>query len=451
MMDDADVVSTNTAARGVCDSERLFGKRISFNDSDSSGHLPSSPSLPVKKRFKSDVEAEDQPSPGINDVLLGKGSACFDHIGNRRFRVLVEVNVDSFFDGDVASSKVDASSRTSKQDDVIDNVINSIQGNKPSGRFLLPIGKSEEGCSSDLNSSLNGMTWRVASNEEARQKVHDTFQAAGRFFIKRDRVFDKIKRLSQVDGDGEDCTQLNDDFGSQSNVDLGCSSVQAKGTACQADGKTPHALTNEKTGSTCSSVQAEGTKAADAETPHALTKEKTGIPDVDDAATRNACKRSPVSASRVTPFALNQNQPSSFSRILHSSISQQLCFTNGLRNNYIPAMVSSFQSIPIEEFFMPDERDSSSTAEEITHPAAFVVPSNYDVLCGPGQAFFHHIGNRRFRILIEMNMERYEQEYEKVGRGENFAIHEIVSQILESIANKCDPKGRFLAMDMQTG
>ena len=114
-------------------------------------------------------------------------------------------------------------------------------------------------------------------------------------------------------------------------------------------------------------------------------------------------------------------------------------------------MVSTLQSIPIEEFFMPDERDNPSSAEAITHTAAVIVPSNYDVLCGSGQAFFHHIGNRRFRIIIEMNMERYEQEYHKVGRGENFAIHEIVAQILESIANRCDPRGRFLAMDMQTG
>ncbi|KAL7493421.1 hypothetical protein ACHAWT_002580 [Skeletonema menzelii] len=399
--DGGGVVTNNTAANGVCDKEWV-GKRISFNDSESGGNLSSS--LPVKKRFKSAVATEDQPSvllPGINDVLLGKGSTCFDHIGNRRFRVLVEVNVDSYFDGDIELSKVqDTSSKTSKQDDIINNVLSSIQGNRPSGRFLLPIGKSEERCSIDVNSSLNEISWRVASNEEARQKVHVTFMAAGRFFIKRDHIFDKIKRASEADEDCEDCAQLNDeDFGFQTSVELGCSSAQTKGTA-----KIAHTQTDEAT---------------------------------NDA--------------RNFSSASNLNQPTSFSRILHSSISQKLCSSNGLRNNYIPAMVSTLQSIPIEKFFMPDERDNPSSAEAITHPAAFIVPSNFDVLCGSGQAFFHHIGNRRFRIMIEMNMERYEQEYHKVGRGENFAIHEIVAQILESIANRCDPRGRFLAMDMQTG
>jgi predicted Co/Zn/Cd cation transporter (cation efflux family) len=101
---------------------------------------------------------------------------------------------------------------------------------------------------------------------------------------------------------------------------------------------------------------------------------------------------------------------------------------------------------------MPDERDNASTAEAIIpHPAAFIMPSNYDVLCGSGQAFFHHIGNRRFRIMIEMNIERYEKEYLKVGRGENCEIHEIIAQINQSIAARCDPPGRFLAMDMNTG
>ncbi len=443
---DGVAITANIATSGASSAhpEKLCRNRISFNDSESNTNL--SPSLPVKKRFKS----EDQPSaafmdpgltafqPGINDVLLGKGSTCFDHIGNRRFRILVEVNVDNYFDSNITSSKVeDTLSKTSKQDEIINNVLSSIQGNSPSGRFLLPMGKAEDSCSSNVVSSLDEVPWKVATKEEARQKVHITFLAAGAFFIKRDHIFDMIKRASQVDEDGGDLpvVQLSDDDRSagQSNVDSGCTSVQTKDVrACQAVAKTADTMINN---------------------------DISGIVDgrwrsQHDDNPRNDSERSAVSANTVSassaPFTLNLKQPTSFSRILHTSISQQLCYTNGLVNNYIPAMVSTFQSIPIEEFFMPDERDNPPSAEAITHPASFIMPSNYDVLCGTGQAFFHHIGNRRFRIMIEMNIERYEKEYQKVGRGENFSIHEIVAQINKSIATRCPP-GRFLAMDMRTG
>lgn len=436
--DDDVAVNTNIAAsRASTHPDKLCGNRISFNDSE------------VKKRFKS---GNDQPSavfldpglkalPGINDVLLGKGSTCFDHIGNRRFRILVEVNVDNYFDSDITTLKVEdrSSEKTSKQDEIIDNVLSSIQGNSPPGRFLLPMGKAEGNCSSNVVSSLDAISWKVASKEEARHKIHVTFLAAGRFYVRRDHIFDMIKRASQVDEDDGDLpfVQQSDDDRSagQSNVDSGCASVQTKDVrACQVVANTSDTMiSNDVTG---------------------IVDGRWGIQH-DDRAPRNDSGRSAISANTVSanssPFTLNINQPTSFSRILHTSISQQLCYVNdGLMNNYIPAMVSTFQSIPIEEFFMPDERDNPSSAEAITHPAAFIMPSNYDVLCGSGQAFFHHIGNRRFRIMIEMNIERYEREYQKVGRGENFSIHEIVAQINKSIATM-SPPGRFLAMDMQTG
>jgi len=420
-------VAANIATEGASSthtSDELCSKRISFNDSDSSSHLSSS--LPVKKRFKAGdydvgVPIKEQPSavstgpgvtasPGINDVLLGKGSICFDHIGNRRFRVLVELNVDNYFDSDITASKVeDTSSRTSKQDDIIDSVLSSIQGNCPSGRFLLPVGKSEDSSNDNevIEEDFDKMFWKSASNKEVRQKVHVTFLAAGRFFIKKDHISEIIKRASQVDDHGGDGVQSVD----ESNVDT----MEQKASKINAGYR---------------SVQTKDERASQVD---AKTADKP-----------------------TTPFTLNMNQPTSFSRILHTGISQQLSLANGLVNNYqsnyIPAMVSTFQSIPIEEFFMPDERDNASTAEAIIpHPAAFIMPSNYDVLCGSGQAFFHHIGNRRFRIMVEMNIERYEKEYLKVGRGENCEIHEIIAQINQSIAARCDPPGRFLAMDMNTG
>jgi len=500
--------------------DELSSKRPSFNDSGSSSSHSSS-SLPVKKRrFKSGhYEAvSDQmgptiiASPEISDVLLGKGSTCFNHIGNRRFRILVEINVDNYFNSDITASKVEDTTKntnaiSTKQDDIINSVLSSIQGNSPPGRFLLPylhyIDNKEDSCGSNVKEvngeDLDVMFWKVASKEEVRKRVHSTFLAAGRFFIKKDHIVDMIeRRASQLDVEVEDGVQFNDDVvmperkvrvdgenspvqskdntvlpkrkarqeadvegtdeESRSNNDLPERKASQEGTGDQSKVDTMERMASQFNAG-CASVQPQGRQASQVDTRVAGQQSKCDSDMVDRRASQNdagacgATERSTVSSSSSNPFTLNLKQPTSFSRILHTSISQHLSLTNGLglANNYIPAMVKSFLSIPIEEFFMPDERDNANSVESIPHPAAFIMPSNYDVLCGSGQAFFHHIGNRRFRIVVEMNMERYEKEYQKVDRGEpNSQIHDIVEQINQSIA-KCDPPGRFLAMDMNTG
>ena len=35
--------------------------------------------------------------PGINDILCGKGCECFDHIGNMRYRKILEDNLELYF------------------------------------------------------------------------------------------------------------------------------------------------------------------------------------------------------------------------------------------------------------------------------------------------------------------------------------------------------------------
>jgi len=445
----------------------------------------SSSSLPVKKRFKSDhyeaILDQTGPSivasPEINDVLLAKGTACFNHIGNRRFRILVEINVDNYFDGDITASKVEDTTRntnaiSTKQDDIINSVLSSIQGNSPPGRFLLPylhyIDSKEDKCSStyvkeEVNEkNVDVIFWKIASKEEVRQKVHIIFLAAGRFFIKKDHIVDVIeRRASQVDSEGGDSTQLNDDSvmpERKARVDVGVSRERSKDNKVlpqrkvSREGGCPSNLDTME----CKARQLDAkcsVQSKDRRTIKQSDKTETdmlgGRASQNDLSAGGANERSTVSANS-NPFTLNLNHTTSFSKILHTSISQQLSLTNGLVTNYIPAMVKSFVSIPIEEFFMPDERDNPLSVESIPHPAAFIMPSNYDVLCGSGQAFFNHVGNRRFRIMVEMNIERYEIEYQKVELGENSEIHKIVEQINHSIA-RCDPPGRFLAMDMTTG
>jgi len=172
--------------------------------------------------------------------------------------------------------------------------------------------------------------------------------------------------------------------------------------------------------------------------------------------------------------------------------------TTAMENSHLssslqcPARIKVFLALPIDRFFVEDKRpdDRATTSSSCGLPAgqstacvppaaaSYVVPSNYDVLCGPAQSFFHHVGNRRFRITIEMNVRRYEDAYMASsaqrrsstlsdgststsdndttmggggGGGEyEGSIQNLINEMLISLS-KCDPPGRFLGMDMTNG
>ena len=60
------------------------------------------------------------------------------------------------------------------------------------------------------------------------------------------------------------------------------------------------------------------------------------------------------------------------------------------------------------------------------------VPSNKDVICGRGKATFHHVGNRRFRVIIAMNLDKYVNSKSKVDKS--LIVTSIVEQ---SQTSKC--------------
>jgi hypothetical protein len=59
-------------------------------------------------------------------------------------------------------------------------------------------------------------------------------------------------------------------------------------------------------------------------------------------------------------------------------------------------------------------------------PANFE-PSNYTVLCGRGKDCFNFVGNRRFRVLVDMNLERYSRADAKSEKSR------IVVEVVDSI------------------
>eukprot|EP00571_Detonula_confervacea_P003224 CAMPEP_0172322280 /NCGR_PEP_ID=MMETSP1058-20130122/45490_1 /TAXON_ID=83371 /ORGANISM="Detonula confervacea, Strain CCMP 353" /LENGTH=1070 /DNA_ID=CAMNT_0013037983 /DNA_START=26 /DNA_END=3238 /DNA_ORIENTATION=- len=133
-----------------------------------------------------------------------------------------------------------------------------------------------------------------------------------------------------------------------------------------------------------------------------------------------------------------------------------------------PTRIKVFLALPMDRFFIEEEeRVPSATVMPSPSSLHTIIPSNYDMLCGPGNSFFHHVGNRRFRIMIEMNAQRYEQAYlassvspnapdaddgssSSINAEGEVSIQKLVDEILHSLS-KCDPPGRFLGMEMSTG
>jgi hypothetical protein len=68
--------------------------------------------------------------------------------------------------------------------------------------------------------------------------------------------------------------------------------------------------------------------------------------------------------------------------------------------------------------------------------------SDFSVICGRGRDSFNHIGNRRFRILASMHIERYSRADSKVAK--TAIVSEIIEVIRQADGNFCKfTKGKW--------
>jgi hypothetical protein len=77
---------------------------------------------------------------------------------------------------------------------------------------------------------------------------------------------------------------------------------------------------------------------------------------------------------------------------------------------------------------------SASSSKKSQLPAEFQ-PSSYSVVCGRGKDSFNHVGNRRFRALVTMFIERYSQAGSKVAKSA--IVSEIIDVIRRAGGNFC--------------
>lgn len=99
---------------------------------------------------------------------------------------------------------------------------------------------------------------------------------------------------------------------------------------------------------------------------------------------------------------------------------------------YANELVSSFDSV--------DTSSSRIRKSKNTPLGNDYVPSNYDVLCGRGKESFNHVGNRRFRVTIGMNLKKYMEAQTKIQK--TLVVVSIVDMI-----RSLSPNGGFVKQD----
>ena len=66
------------------------------------------------------------------------------------------------------------------------------------------------------------------------------------------------------------------------------------------------------------------------------------------------------------------------------------------------------------------------------------VPNNYCVLCGKGKECYNYVGNRRFRVIVNIFLERYSEALNKSQKSQ------IVSNVVDVVR---DSGGAFLKLE----
>ena len=107
-------------------------------------------------------------------------------------------------------------------------------------------------------------------------------------------------------------------------------------------------------------------------------------------------------------------------------------------NHTFPSMIHA--NIPI---MMPIPVGDSSSP--ILLPIDFE-PSNYDIICGRGKVCYDHIGNRRFRVTIDINLQKYMNAASRFEKS--LVVNSIVDQIKETSSSTY---GGFVKKDPLTG
>lgn len=94
-----------------------------------------------------------------------------------------------------------------------------------------------------------------------------------------------------------------------------------------------------------------------------------------------------------------------------------------------------------------NSRDAALTSgsELVATDADVCAPGQHDVICGRGKISRDHVGNRRFRTIVNRHKKRYRDAETKDDKTR------VSLSVLDIVRNSCDPPGRFLKLNLETG
>lgn len=91
----------------------------------------------------------------------------------------------------------------------------------------------------------------------------------------------------------------------------------------------------------------------------------------------------------------------------------------------------------------PNEDDEIDQDSDSNGDINIISPKKFDIVCGKDKLSRAHVGNKRFRAVIEMNRERYQTAPTRDDKTQ------ITCEIIAMIRS-CQPGGRFLKFDTDT-
>ncbi|KAL3806141.1 hypothetical protein ACHAXA_011823 [Cyclostephanos tholiformis] len=460
------------------------GRRSDSNDGDVRGNkgrrCVSPPRINDVLMTYGQARGEDQ-SRGrdnfVNDNEENLRAMIFHHIGNRRFRVLVEASLWNYFTSeDEIGFLVRGGWPAERPPDtpverrcrVARAVIDSVRGNSPPGRFLVCSRRQID------DDDKVGLRLKVATEFEIEGMVHSTFWRAGRYCYYLNRTSSEVVEQQQGEEEVAAAKKISEevvvalDKRSADPMESPIKSIRKNQQRHLQRRKATTAMVEAASapGGKKSKISLAGAPFISASLP--ITFSGNQIDELIAKASPSLMTSSSSSAMTPSPkktrMCPHPSLPPVPSPTPPESIRTSISSAEGSPTAMAAKKVADstmllkpssrlkiFFSLPVEKFFVDDGERSSIDV------APYLVPTNYDMLCGAGRSFFHHIGNRRFRIMIEMNMERYKTAYMASLPSNGTTdfvtkdgVQKLVDEILHSLS-KCDPPTRFLGMDMSTG
>jgi len=145
-----------------CDTIKSNDKRVSIDNCCSKDFLPS------------------DYNPDINDVLMGRGKKCFEHVGNERFRSLVASKLDEY------------SSATAKKDktNILLSIVSQVRMRSPKGGFI------KQDSTTGLWFEVGDFLAREKVSQAFRDALHNCYRSSNEFKKKRKREQSNAKEIS---------------------------------------------------------------------------------------------------------------------------------------------------------------------------------------------------------------------------------------------------------------